>query len=80
MTIYRRHFRALVDTGASISCISAQLLTKLGITRGQLNTSNIKDAVAVGGERHASLGAITLPVSFNGPIINHKFHVFQSFH
>ena len=72
---------ALVDTGASISCLSAHLLPKLGITHSNLTTSKVKDAVAVGGERHTRLGAFSLPVSFNGTIssmfshhsINHLF-------
>ena len=72
--------KALVDTGASISCLSAHLMPKLGITLGQLESSNVRDAVAVGGEKHSSLGAVFLSVSFNGPTITHRFHVFKSFH
>lgn len=80
ISIFGIPIKALVDTGASISCLSAHLLPKLGLNPNELDPSNIRDAVAVGGERHASLGAITLPVSFNGPIIPHRFHVFKSFH
>ena len=72
--------KALVDTGASISCLSAHLMPKLGITPGQLESSNVRDAVAVGGEKHSSLGAVSLSVSFNGPTITPRFHVFKSFH
>ena len=55
-------------------------MPKLGITPGQLESSNVRDAVAVGGEKHSSLGAVSLFVSFNGPTITHRFHVFKSFH
>lgn len=79
ISIYGHSIRALVDTGASISCVSSDLIPKLGINPSQLSPSNVRDAVAVGGERHASLGAISLPISFDGPLISHTFHVFQSF-
>lgn len=67
ISIYGHSIRALVDTGASISCVSSDLIPKLGINPSQLSPSNVRDAVAVGGERHASLGAISLPISFMGP-------------
>lgn len=79
ISIYGHSIRALVDTGASISCVSSDLIPKLGINPSQLSPSNVRDAVAVGGERHASLGAISLPISFDGPLISHTFHVFKSF-
>ena len=60
--------KALVDTGASISYLSAHLLPKLGIIHSNITTSKVKDAVAVGGERFTCLDAFSLPVSFNGPI------------
>lgn len=53
-----------------------KLLTKLVITRGSLNPSTVKDAVAIAGERHASHNSSCV----NVPIISHKFHVFKSFH
>lgn len=80
VSIYWYSVNALVDTGASISCASSDLIPKIGIKPDQLKSSNVRDAVAVGGERHASIGAVSLPVSFDGPIISHIFHVFQSFH
>lgn len=79
ISIYGNSIRALVDTGASIYCVSSDFITKLGINPSQLSPSNVRDAVAVGGERHASLGAKSVPISFDGPLISHTFHVFQSF-
>ena len=49
---------------------------KLGIKPDQILPSNVRDAVAVGGERHASLVALSLPISIDGPVISHQFHVF----
>ena len=50
--------------------------TKLGIKPDQHMPSNVRDAVVVGGERHASLVALSLPISIDGPVISHQFHVF----
>lgn len=72
VSIYRYSVNALVDTRASISCTSFDFIPKLGIKPDQLISSNIRDAVAVGCERHASLGAVSLPLSFDGP--NHFSH------
>ena len=80
VSIYGYSVNALVDSGASISCASSDLIPKLGIKPDQLMPSNVRDAVAVGDERHASIGALSLPISFDGPVISHQFHVFQSFH
>ena len=59
-----------------ISCASYVLIPKLGIKPDQILSFNVRDAVAVGGERHASLVALSLPISFDGPVISHQFHVF----
>lgn len=50
ISIFGIPIKALVDTGASISCLSAHLLPKLGLNPNELDPSNIRDAVAVGGE------------------------------
>lgn len=49
ISIFGIPIKALVDTGASISCLSAHLLPKLGLNPNELDPSNIRDAVAVGG-------------------------------
>lgn len=54
------------------------LIHNLGIKPDQLCPSSVRDSVAVGGERHASLGAISVPISFDGSVILYKFHVFKS--
>lgn len=75
--IYGHPIRALVDTGASISCVAASVLARLGIDRNELQSMDATDAVAVGGEKHHSLGALSLPVSFENCIISHTFQVFK---
>lgn len=42
ISIYGHSIRALVDTGASISCVSSDLIPKLGINPSQLSPSNVK--------------------------------------
>lgn len=49
VSIYGCSVNALVDTGASISCTSSDLIPKLGIKPYQLKSSNVRDAVGVGG-------------------------------
>ena len=74
--VYGTPIKALVDTGATISCVAASLLTKFDKERCQIISTTATDAVAVGGERHCSLGVVSLPVSFGGPIIDQNFQVF----
>lgn len=70
---------ALVDTDASISCVAASVLTRLGIDRSKLQSMNATGAVAVGGVKHCSLGTLSLPVTFDNCIISHSFQVFEKF-
>lgn len=77
--IYGHPIRALVDTGASISCVAASVLARLGIDRNELQSMGATDAVAVGGEKHHSLGALSLPVSFENITISHTFEVYEKF-
>lgn len=77
--IYGHPIRALVDTGASISCVAASVLARLGIDRNELQSMGATDAVAVGGEKHHSLGALSLPVSFENITIPHTFQVYEKF-
>ncbi|KAK3088363.1 hypothetical protein FSP39_018216 [Pinctada imbricata] len=77
--VYGKPIRALVDTGASLSCIAASLLTKLGINREMLQSTDTQEAFAVGGERHCCLGVLSLPISLNGMIFPFDFKVFENF-
>lgn len=72
--------QALVDTGATISCVASSIITKLGIDSSKLQSIGVAEAVAVGGERHCSLGVVSLPVSFAGVSFVHNFQVFEKFH
>ena len=78
--VYGQSIRALVDTGATVSCVAAFLLPKLGIEETQLQPTSDPDVRAVGGEVHSSLGDVSLPLSFGNLILTHKFRVFEKFH
>ena len=67
----------MVDTGAAISCCSINLLKFLGIGRNQLTSSDIKDALGVGGEIHSILGVVNLPLVLGNTAFRQNFHVFE---
>jgi transposase InsO family protein len=71
---------ALVDTGASISCIAKTFLEKSGFQNQTLDPSNVAKVVGVCGETHKVLGTIQLPINFGNQIIWQNFHVFQKLH
>ena len=72
-------FKALVDTGASISCISMSLLSKLP-SPPKLLTSNINQVRGFGGEFLSILGCARLKVCIKGCEVLQKFHVFKRIH
>lgn len=71
--------KALVDTGASISCISMSQLSKLP-SLTNLQKSNISHVRGVGGEVLDVVGCIELKVDIQNCIVLQKFHVFQRLH
>ena len=56
------------------------MIIKLGIDRCELRSTGIAEEVAVGGERHCSLGVVSLPLSLDGVTFTHDFQVFDKFH
>ena len=58
---------ALVDTGASVSCVSMNYLKKVGFSSDHLHESDLQEIVGVGGEIHKVLGAITLNICIGNP-------------
>jgi len=71
---------ALVDTGASISCVGMSYLKKLGIAANTLKPADIAEIVGVGGETHPVLGSITLDINIGNVILSQSFHVFSHIH
>ena len=54
--------QALVDTGASISCISKAFLEKTGLNISKFQNCNLKEIIGVGGEKHKILGKVEVPI------------------
>lgn len=77
---YDHNIQSLVETGATISCCSRQLLQLLNIHEHEIKSSVHKDAVGVGGELHPILGQIELPVTIGELSVNQAFHVFSKLH
>lgn len=77
ININGKNIRCLIDSGASISCCSINLLRSLNINTKQIQQSRIQNAVGVGGEHHSILGLISLPLCIGKLSFIHPFHVFS---
>ena len=71
---------ALVDTGASISCISQALMYRSGLSREGIETCSLKQITGVGGEHHRVLGIISVPLVISGLCFPYKFYVLEQLH
>lgn len=66
--------KALVDTGATISCISSSLVQNLSLP--SIEPSSIKSVMGVGNQTHNITGCVTLSLKFCDAVtLDHKFHV-----
>jgi len=70
--------KALIDTGAQISCCSSVFFNKLSFTPKVLNKSEYPFIKGVGGKPLKVLGKIPLPLSFQGAIYTHCIHVVEN--
>ena len=52
-------------------------LNSSGIGTNSLKSSNIKDAMGVGGEIHSILGVVKLPLVIGNTVLKQSFHVFE---
>ncbi len=74
--------QSLLDSGASISCVSESFLKNVSYqyNRKMYKSSKIKRIVGVGGETHQVLGTVVLPINIQGVTIPHEFHIFSHLH
>ena len=75
VTIKTVNTKALIDSGATISCISQYALNKIDPNKTKYTHSDIQQVRGVGGEKHEILGKVTLPVQLQ----NHNFPKFLHF-
>lgn len=72
--IQNHKVKALVDTGATISCLSQAFLDKL--PSSHLKQSPIKSVMGVGNQIHQVTGCVNLSVKFCDAVtLSHTFHV-----
>lgn len=69
----------MIDSGASISCISRHLLKQIS-PEANVHRSNIGAVLGVCGERHSVLGETILDLNIDGLILKQKFRVFETLH
>ena len=73
-----KRVKMLIDTGASISCVSMSLLNQMSVKRYDIQPSfDIQRISGVAGEIHNVMGKIELPVKISGLTLYHSFYVFQ---
>lgn len=70
--------QGLIDTGASISCVSKSFLKKTGLNLNNLALSNLTQVTGVSGEKVAVLGQIDVPIVIAGVCFSYPFHVLDS--
>ena len=68
----------LVDTGAAISCISQNIISRLQNKNLKIENTNNMNICGVGGEEHRVKGKVNLPVKFKGLIVKYAFYVIEN--
>ena len=71
--------RALLDTGASISCISEHVYRQ-SLKNIEIMPSSLAHIVGVCGEIHRVLGQVTVPFRLDGIALEHTFQLFEKLH
>ena len=65
----------LIDTGAAISCISENLISKFKNNKIKFEETNSMNIYGVGGEEHKVKGKVTIPLKFKGLVVNYTLYV-----
>lgn len=71
---------ALIDTGASISCVSQSFLSKTDLANSKLESPDFSFIKGVSGQKLRVLGKIVLPISFSGQVFEFPVHVIENLH
>ena len=70
---------ALLDSGASISCVSEHIYRR-SFKNVEIEPSSYTNIVGVCGEVHRVLGQVTLPFRLDGVVLEHTFQLFEKLH
>ena len=71
--------KALLDTGASISCLSEHVYRQ-SLKNIEIMPSSLAHIVGVCGEVHRVLGQVTVPFRLDGIALEHTFQLFEKLH
>ena len=71
----KKNVNCLLDSGASISCISNSYLTNTSLHGTRLQPSDIPEIAGVGGERHKILGILETHITISKAKFKCKFYV-----
>ena len=77
LSIHTHHFRALIDTGSTISAINDSILRKLRLSYKDLAPPDISFITGAGGSNHPVKGKIKLPIVIGGLKVQHTFYVIE---
>ena len=72
--------QALIDSGASISCVSQKFISTIKDNLLQFGPSKFKLAIGVGGETHRIDSSVTFHFTLAGKCFQHTFHVLPGHH
>lgn len=67
--------QCLLDTGATVSCISNAFLSKTNLYNTKLQPTDISEISGVGGERHKILGILKVPIVISSAQFLFDFYV-----
>ena len=81
LDINGKKIQALVDSGASVSSLQKSTFDRINKDNSlKVQTSNIRNIVGVGGERHAVFGQVELTLNISGLKVDQKFFVIDQLH
>ena len=69
----------LIDSGATISCVSEHIYRR-SFKNVEIMPSSFAHIVGVCGEVHKVLGQVTLPFRIDGVVLEHTFQLFEKLH
>lgn len=81
LELFERKTPALIDSGASVSCIQKSVIDKLMQKQNlKIYQTRYLEVTGVGGEHHSVTGAVQLPVKISGVTFEQEFLVIKELH
>ena len=79
VNIGKQSCSGLIDSGATISCVSEHIYRR-SFKNVEIMPSSLAHIVGVCGEVHKVLGQVTLPFRIDGVVLEHTFQLFEKLH